>query len=67
MQHNICGYSLLVVIVLAVDLHEVSHEVDGVEADTKLTNQVDVPARLHLLQERCGARKRQINGDARQF
>lgn len=36
---------------LGDDVHPVSHQVDGVEADTKLTNQVDVTALLHRLKE----------------
>mmetsp|Transcript_15232 Transcript_15232/g.41242 ORF Transcript_15232/g.41242 Transcript_15232/m.41242 type:complete len:225 (-) Transcript_15232:624-1298(-) len=42
---------LLVIVVLGNDLHPVGHKVHGVETHTKLTNQVDIPTLLHLLQE----------------
>ncbi len=38
-------------------LHIVCHQVDGVEAHTKLANQVHVIALLHLLQECCTCMK----------
>ena len=48
------NHLLLVVVVLGDDLHPVGHEVHRVKAHTKLTDQVDIPTLLHLLQEACG-------------
>jgi hypothetical protein len=57
------GCSLLVIVVLADDLHVVSHQVGAVEADSKLADEVDVASLLHLLQEgcACGAGTRQVS------
>ena len=35
----------------------VGHQIDRVEAHTKLTNEIYIPALLHLLQECCATRK----------
>ena len=40
---------LLVVIVLGDNLHIVSHQEDGVKANAKLPNKVDIPALLELV------------------
>ena len=37
-------------------LHIICNQVDGVEADSKLTDQIDVVALLHLLKEGCSGK-----------
>lgn len=44
---------LLVIIVLRGHLHVIRDEEDGVEANSKLPNEVDIPALLKLVQESC--------------
>lgn len=50
--------SLLVIVVLADDLNIVSYKIHRVESHTKLANQVDISALLHLLKESCKLQKR---------
>jgi hypothetical protein len=51
------GDSLLVVVVFGDNLHHVGHKVDGVEAHTELTDEIQVTTLLGHLQEGCKQRE----------